>query len=171
MDWRTYWLTDWRTDGLTPPDWPQSPLTTFRSDSNSQSGYIRQRCAKMSTLRNAWFENPEKKVFWEKSHFMKKPVIFYFNFRYLRKKYVTKVWNVSSYCSNFFLFWWKEALVPQFLLPLQEIIDLVAGVCSLAAPAYSQHFLQIVHYRISHWNQPNARNWHQLINQNHRKSH
>ena len=36
-----------------------------------------KRCAKTSILRNAWFENPEKKVFLEKSHFMKNPVYFF----------------------------------------------------------------------------------------------
>ena len=55
-----------------------------------------KRCAKMSTLRNAWFENPEKgKGIFGKVTFYEK----------LRKKYETKVvGNVSSYCSKFFLF-------------------------------------------------------------------
>ena len=36
--------------------------------------------AKMSTLKNALFENPENKVFLDKSHFMKNPVYFFFIF-------------------------------------------------------------------------------------------
>ena len=45
-----------------------------------------KRCAKMSTLRNAWFENAEKKVFLEKSHFMKNTVHFFFKFSILQEK-------------------------------------------------------------------------------------
>ena len=64
----------------------------FRSDSNSQSCNIRQ---KMNTLRDAWFENPDKKVFWEKSHFMKNPVYFF-----LFSISQEKVWHKS--CSKSF---------------------------------------------------------------------
>ena len=45
----------------------------------------------MRTLRNAWFENPEKKVFSEKSHFMKYSVFFFFFLQYLGKKHETRV--------------------------------------------------------------------------------
>ena len=58
----------------------QSPLEPLLGQIQiAKAATYARRCAKMSTLRNAWFENPVKKVFWEKSHIIKYPV-------YLKKK-------------------------------------------------------------------------------------
>ena len=87
---------------------PQSPWTTFRSDSNSQSCNILQKMRKNEYSKECMVWKSGKKGIFGKVTLYEKPCIFLFNFQYLRKGYVTKVvGNVSSYCSDFFLFWWK----------------------------------------------------------------
>ena len=49
-----------------------------------------KRCVKMSTVRNAWFENPEKRCFW-KSHTLWKTLYIFFKFSISQEK----LWNKS----------------------------------------------------------------------------
>ena len=69
----------------------------------AQAATYAKRFAKMSTLRNAWFENREKKVFWEKSHFMKYPVYF-FNDQYFRKSMNQKLLKMFQVTVTIFFY-------------------------------------------------------------------
>ena len=63
-----------------------------------------QRCEKMSTSRNACYENPEKKVFWEKSLFMYNPVYFFFIFNISGKSMKQELLEMVQVTAPFFLF-------------------------------------------------------------------
>ena len=61
-----------------PPHSPLEPLLV--QIQIAKAAKYAKRFAKLNKLRNAWLENPEKKVFREKSHFMKYPVYFFLIF-------------------------------------------------------------------------------------------
>ena len=66
-----------------PPNSPLEPLLGQIQIANAAT--YTKRCAKTSTLRNAWCENPEKRYFWKSRILWKNPVYFCLNFQYLKK--------------------------------------------------------------------------------------
>ena len=84
----------------------QSPWTTFRSDSISQSCNIRRKMRKDEYIKECMVWKSGKKVF-----FFLNSVYSFFNFQFLRKKYETRVaGNGSNYCPIFYLFLWNPKI-------------------------------------------------------------